>query len=741
MFGSGGLALDSCVFGECVQQYVVDQALGISTAASSGNQLSGGVIAGLAVVGAIILGIVLLGIWGVIVRNKARKVPDQSLEKKQHGGVGLAWTGVGYEVQPHGRGLYGNTIRWLRGWGSPDKRIKKEEQSEEEGSGVGPNGGKVVLRSVYGELPAGGFCCVLGPSGAGKSTLVDILAGKRKTGEVEGKVVYLSDLKDDHRVKIGYVDQSDVLSPTSTVLETLQFAAYLRLPENVSKAVKDERAREVMAQLGLSDIAETRIGSGEHRGVSGGEMRRVSIGIELVAAPDILILDEPTSGLDSVSAARIVRLLKSLTQDPACRTTIVASIHQPSSALYHSFDQVCLLANGTQLYFGPGGNTPAEFFAAQGRPCPPGYNIADHLLEVAAERPAGLHSGQASVVPTNSRPSPEASGAASKMQSEESVHRGLTEKSSHEESHTHHRTHSLRRTLSTGREVDLAFIASENKKESRSWIPKSHCATTLLTQIQVLGGREWRNLKRDKTLLIAHLVVACVLGCFAGGLYFNINLTIAGFQNLVGSMFFLGALILFTSFSALNNVQDIRPLYLREHDAGFYSPTAWLIARFLYDLLPLRLIPSIIVSTIVYFMVGLNREPALFFKFLLVILEFTVVATLYNFLLGVVFAHMGVAMLTSALFVMANLVYAGFFINLMQIPPVLRWVHYIMPLPYTLEALTVNAVGAGLQIIDVLVSYFVETSLSLCHLLTFAERRLHPDWRRRHHEHIVRLRG
>jgi ABC-type multidrug transport system permease subunit len=206
-------------------------------------------------------------------------------------------------------------------------------------------------------------------------------------------------------------------------------------------------------------------------------------------------------------------------------------------------------------------------------------------------------------------------------------------------------------------------------------------------------------------------------------------------------MFFLGALILFTSFSALNNVQDIRPLYLREHDAGFYSPTAWLIARFLYDLLPLRLIPSIIVSTIVYFMVGLNREPALFFKFLLVILEFTVVATLYNFLLGVVFAHMGVAMLTSALFVMANLVYAGFFINLMQIPPVLRWVHYIMPLPYTLEALTVNAVGAGLQIIDVLVSYFVETSLSLCHLLTFAERRLHPDWRRRHHEHIVRLRG
>lgn len=92
-----------------------------------------------------------------------------------------------------------------------------------------------------------------------------------------------------------------MLSPTSTVLETLLFAAQLRLPEDIPRSYKEQRAHTVLSQLGLEHVAHTRVGSVEHRGISGGEMRRVSIGIELVAAPDVLVLDEPTSGLDIVS--------------------------------------------------------------------------------------------------------------------------------------------------------------------------------------------------------------------------------------------------------------------------------------------------------------------------------------------------------------------------------------------------------------------------------------------------------
>ncbi|BEI90825.1 uncharacterized protein CcaverHIS019_0308950 [Cutaneotrichosporon cavernicola] len=680
LFGANGLTLSDCSFGECVEQFVINQAMGIVGHTSTSDGLSGGVIAGLAVVGAIILAIILITIWGLIVRNKARKAVGDAAFEKRGSGVGLAWSGVGYEVKSHGRGLYATTLSWLRGWGSPTTHA----HDQEDGSGIGPNGGRIVLRDTRGDLPAGGFCCVLGPSGAGKSTLIDILAGKRKAGRVEGKVAYIHD--GHQRVKVGYCDQSDVLSPTATVLETLQFAAYLRLPENIPKAVKDERALQVLHELGLEHIAQTRVGSGEHRGISGGEMRRVSIGVELVADPDVLVLDEPTSGLDSVSAARIVSLLKALAEEH--RTTIIASIHQPSSALYHSFAQVLLLANGRQLYFGPGGSVPADFFAKYGYPCPPGYNVADHLIEIATENPQGLPTGADAALSTRPPIDSYASDNSHKAEQDGNI--------------------PLKTLSRMSNEFDLAQI--QQASTERKWWPTSHPATTFLTQLGVLATREWRMLMRDKTLLLTHVLISAIIGVFAGGLYFNVNLTIAGFQNRVGSLFFLGALISFTSLSALNNMVEMRPLFLRERSGDYYSPQAWLVSRLLFDVVPLRILPAIIVSVILYFMVGLAHNAANFFKFLLIAVEFAIVMALYNFLLPSVFTHPSVATLLSSAFLLFNLTFAGFFINISNIPPVLRWLRYLAPLGYMLEALTVNEVGSGLMIVDVLQGVPIEIS-------------------------------
>ncbi|TXT15843.1 hypothetical protein VHUM_00346 [Vanrija humicola] len=691
-FFTGGLPLSSCTHGECVQQFVIDQAEGIQAAFVSNGGLSGGVIAGLAVVGAFLLLVLGIIIWGLVARSKARKrVSDGLLEKR--GGVGVSWSGVGYEVHAHGRGAYAAIVGWLRGFDTPRRRAKLEA---EKGIAPGPNGGKVILQNCYGNVPAGSMLAVLGPSGAGKSTLIDILGGKRKAGLVEGKVAYHPVNNDGRRVKFGFVDQSDVLAPTSTVYETLLFSARLRLPENVPDSVKEERARLVLNQLGLAHVGDTRIGSGEIRGISGGEMRRVSIGTELVAAPDVLVLDEPTSGLDSVSAARLISLLKSLAEDPNQRTTIIASIHQPSSALYQMFTQVLLLAHGQQLYFGPAGHTPVDFFAEQGYPCPPDYNVADHLLDIASEPGLRLRTGVDAMIESSqyhySRASDHRSEPAPNTSDEKLSPNGATYPPG-------------------SNQVDLAQVS---RAAGKGWFNVSNNPeTTFLTQVAVLSGREVKNLKRDKTLLLAHIVLASVSAVFSGGLYFQAKLTIGGFQNRVGSLFFLASLIAFSALSALANVIEVRPLFLRERASSLYSPQAWLTARLLFDIIPLRLVPAAILGVVVYWMVGLAPSAARFFKFLLILLEFCLSTTLYNFMLAACFSHAGVAILLSSLYNLFLMTYAGFFVNLETIPPVLRWLRYFSTLGYALEALTVNEVGAGISIIDTLNGVQIEINGAL----------------------------
>ncbi|KAG8911606.1 hypothetical protein FRC01_005624 [Tulasnella sp. 417] len=204
-----------------------------------------------------------------------------------------------------------------------------------------------------------------------------------------------------------------------------------------------------------------------------------------------------------------------------------------------------------------------------------------------------------------------------------------------------------------------------------------------------------------------------------GGLYYKTGITIAGFQSRVGCLFFLGSLISFMSLSALYNIVEIKPLFLRERAGRYYSPSAWLLARVLFDVIPLRIIPTIVVSTITYWMAGLSADAARFFKFLLMLVLFSLAMALYNFLLACTFRNGGIAILLSALFNLFTMTFAGFFVHLDAIPPVLRWLQWLCPLKYCLEALSVNEVGSGLMIQDTLQGVPVSISAQLIMTLLF----------------------
>lgn len=664
VFGSSGLTFHGCSFGECVNQFVIDNGgNGTSSIITEDHSLSGGVIAGLAVVGGISLLALLVLIFGLIAQRKARRAGYTNIDG---GGVTVEWSNVSYVIP----GASGTT--WF-------KRGNRNVSDD-----------KVILDAVSGRVLPGQMMAILGPSGAGKTTLVEILAGKSKSGVVSGSVSFPSSHTTNPR--IGFVPQQDVLPPTLTVYEAMLFAARLRLPEGVPDLEKQTRVEQLMEKLGIAHLRNTRIGYGAEasgsrsRGISGGEMRRVSIGLELIASPDVLILDEPTSGLDSVSAWRVAKVLHSIAHDASNPTAIIASIHQPSSQLYQAFDIILVLSHGHALYCGPGSFGPIDYFSQIGinglPPYQQGYNVADYMLEVASDPPLSLLQNKQPLQLASTDSSPDAP---------------IDEKSN----------------AASNSDSRMELAGGRKRIRNSSALGQTKYATTFLTQLQYLSGREWKILQRDKTLFLTHVAVASVLGVFCGGLYYQTGITIAGFQSRVGCLFFLGALIAFSSLSALYNIVEIRPLFLRERSSSYYSPTAWLLSRFIFDVIPLRVIPTIIVSTITYWMTGLSSEAANFFKFLLILVLYTLALTLFNFLLGTLFHNGGIAILLSALTALYQMTFAGFFVHLETIPPVLRWLQWLCPLKFCLEALSVNEVGSGLMIQDTLSGVPVNVSAAL----------------------------
>ncbi|CAI7918916.1 unnamed protein product [Closterium sp. NIES-54] len=240
-----------------------------------------------------------------------------------------------------------------------------------------------ILTGVNGEARSGEVTAIMGASGGGKTTLLNILAqrissGRRKgTVELDGEEVSAARM----RHVSAYVMQDDVLFSSLTVRETLMYAAELRLEPRFPRREKEDKVARLIDLLGLAKVAETLIGGEKKRGVSGGERKRVAIGVEMVSDPKILFLDEPTSGLDSTNAFRVVRAIKSVAIQTASISVMV--IHQPSYRVLCLIDKLLLLGVGQAAYLGPPAGLP-KFLSSLGSPVPEGSNSTEHGLDVMA---------------------------------------------------------------------------------------------------------------------------------------------------------------------------------------------------------------------------------------------------------------------------------------------------------------------------------------------------------------------
>ncbi|EFJ28437.1 ATP-binding cassette transporter [Selaginella moellendorffii] len=240
---------------------------------------------------------------------------------------------------------------------------------------------RYILRNVSCVARPGEILAVAGPSGAGKSTLLEVLAGRIHPSHGPSSSILVNnqpiDFEHFRRVS-GYVMQHDALFPLLTVHETLLFSAQLRLPSSLPKAEKAARVEALMGELGLLHVAGSRIGNENVRGVSGGERRRVSIGVDVIHDPAVLLLDEPTSGLDSAGALQVIGMLNNMAESHG--RTIILSIHQPGFRILQLIHNILLLANGAVIHHGSIGLLATRLQEA-GHRIPQQVNVLEYAID------------------------------------------------------------------------------------------------------------------------------------------------------------------------------------------------------------------------------------------------------------------------------------------------------------------------------------------------------------------------
>uniref|UniRef100_A0A8C6L5T2 ATP-binding cassette sub-family G member 2-like n=1 Tax=Nothobranchius furzeri TaxID=105023 RepID=A0A8C6L5T2_NOTFU len=239
---------------------------------------------------------------------------------------------------------------------------------------------KYILKDVSGIMKPG-MNAIMGATGSGKTSLLDVIAGRKNpAGLRQGHVLVNGRLvTSDLRLSSAYVVQDDILMGTLSVRENLMFSANLRLnPKRYSSSDKTSRVEAVVEDLGLTDCADTKIGTEFLRGVSGGERKRCSIGMELITSPSLLFLDEPTTGLDSNTANCIIGLLHKLSRRGK---TVIFSIHQPRYSIFKLFDHLTLMHKGEIVYAGAADHA-LEYFTDLGYQIEAFNNPADFFMDI-----------------------------------------------------------------------------------------------------------------------------------------------------------------------------------------------------------------------------------------------------------------------------------------------------------------------------------------------------------------------
>ncbi|KAK9916362.1 hypothetical protein WJX75_001804 [Coccomyxa subellipsoidea] len=542
-----------------------------------------------------------------------------------------------------------------------------------------------LLNDCSGAFQPGILTALVGSSGAGKTTLMDVLAGRKTTGKIEGDVRVSGHPKVQETFAriMGYVEQSDIHSPNITILESLVYSARLRFGNEVERHVVYAFVQEVMELVELESLSQALVGKPGISGLSVEQRKRLTIAVELVANPSIIFMDEPTSGLDARAAAIVMRTVRNTVNTGR---TVVCTIHQPSIDIFEAFDDLLLLkSGGNVIYHGSLGKRSSRlikyFEAIPNVPrLTEGLNPATWMLQVSTP---GMESA-------------------------------------------------------IGADFAEIYRSSELYKQNEALIeelsipPPGHeplhfetkYAQNALSQFRLIFWKFWQSYLRDVPYNGTRFVFAGVLAVLFGLILLNVNHKKQSIQDVAN---ILGSLYLSMLFLGIINSRTIQPVaaneravMYRERAAGMYSELPFASAQCLIEV-PYNLAQALLFSCISYFMLGFDHTAAKFFWYVLIVFLTLNLMTFYGVMAVYITPDLAFGSVISGFFYSFWNLFAGFLIGVNQMVPWWKWYWYVNPISWTLYGIIVTQLGDDNTVVSIpgggttTISGYLETTFSYQH--------------------------
>ncbi|XP_057454234.1 pleiotropic drug resistance protein 1-like [Lotus japonicus] len=540
----------------------------------------------------------------------------------------------------------------------------------------------VLLKGVSGAFRPGVLTALMGVSGAGKTTLMDVLAGRKTGGHIDGSVKvsgYPKNQETFARIS-GYCEQNDIHSPQVTVYESLLYSAWLRLPAEVDSNTRKTFIEEVIELVELNPLRNSLVGLPGVSGLSTEQRKRLTIAVELVANPSIIFMDEPTSGLDARAAAIVMRTVRN-TVDTG--RTVVCTIHQPSIDIFEAFDELFLMKRGGQeIYVGPLGRHSSKlieyFESIEGvNKIKDGYNPATWMLEVTS--------------------------------SAQEVTIGVDFHQTYKNSELYRRNKQL-----------IAELGIPAPGSNDLYFPTQYSQSFLVQCLACLWKQHWsywRNPPYTAVRFFFTTFIALIFGTMfwdLGGKYKNRQ----DLFNALGSMY---TAVLFLGIQNSASVQPVvaveRTVFYRERAAGMYSALPYALAQVIIEI-PYVFAQALSYGLIVYAMMGFEWTVEKFFWYLFFMFFTLCYFTYYGMMTVAVTPNHHVASIVAAAFYAIWNLFSGFVVPRPRIPVWWRWYYWACPVAWTIYGMVASQFGDIEHILesdDVSVKEFIRSYFGMKH--------------------------